>query len=40
MFPADMRAARADLGIETMPLPLRTLVQVLFVAACVVVAVA
>ncbi|MGW1740294.1 DoxX family protein [Nocardia sp. NPDC001965] len=40
MFPANVRAARADLGIKTMPLPLRTLVQVLFVAACVVVAVA
>lgn len=40
MFPANVRAARADLGIKTMPLPLRTLVQVLFAAACVVVAVA
>ncbi|GGK93253.1 DoxX family protein [Nocardia jinanensis] len=34
MFPANIRAARADLGIKTMPLPLRTLVQVFFVGAC------
>jgi len=34
MFPANVRAARADLGIKTMPLPLRTLVQVVFIAAC------
>lgn len=40
MFPANVRAARADLGITTMPLPLRTLVQALFIAACVVVAAA
>ncbi|MEU4341577.1 DoxX family protein [Nocardia sp. NPDC023852] len=37
MFPANVRAARADLGIKTMPLPLRTLVQVVFLAACAVV---
>ncbi|WP_406280995.1 DoxX family protein [Nocardia sp. NBC_00881] len=37
MFPANVRAARADLGIKTMPLPLRTLVQVLFLAALLVV---
>ncbi|MFG3614617.1 hypothetical protein [Nocardia sp. NPDC047654] len=37
LFPANVRAARADLGIKTMPLPLRGLVQVLFIAACVVV---
>ncbi|MBF6174842.1 DoxX family protein [Nocardia blacklockiae] len=35
MFPANVRAARADLGIKTMPLPLRTLVQVIFLGACV-----
>ncbi|WP_280259030.1 DoxX family protein [Nocardia abscessus] len=35
LFPANVRAARADLGIKTMPLPLRALVQVLFIAACV-----
>ncbi|MBB5911992.1 putative membrane protein [Nocardia transvalensis] len=38
MFPANVRAAHADLGIKTMPLPLRTLVQVVFLAACVVAA--
>ncbi|MBF6218470.1 hypothetical protein IU479_10165 [Nocardia abscessus] len=37
LFPANVRAVRADLGIKTMPLPLRALVQVLFIAACVVV---
>ncbi|MFR9751368.1 DoxX family protein [Nocardia sp. 004] len=37
MFPANIRAARADLGIKTMPLPLRALVQVVFIAACTVV---
>ncbi|WP_330229148.1 hypothetical protein OHA40_24065 [Nocardia sp. NBC_00508] len=37
LFPANVRAARADLGIKTMPLPLRTLVQVVFVGACVIV---
>ncbi|MFF0493405.1 DoxX family protein [Nocardia sp. NPDC004068] len=35
MFPANVRAARAGIGVKTMPLPARTLVQVLFVAACV-----
>lgn len=38
MFPANVRAARGDLGIKTMPLPLRTVVQVVFVAAAVVAA--
>ncbi|MGV9721369.1 DoxX family protein [Nocardia beijingensis] len=37
LFPANVRAARAELGIKTMPLPLRALVQVLFVTACVIV---
>ncbi|WP_280401403.1 DoxX family protein [Nocardia carnea] len=40
MFPANVRAARADLGIKTMPLSLRTVVQALFVGACVVVTLA
>lgn len=35
MFPANIRAARTDLGIKSMPLPLRTAVQVLFLGACV-----
>ncbi|WP_063065617.1 DoxX family protein [Nocardia violaceofusca] len=35
MFPANVRAARADLGIKTMPLPLRTAVQVVFIAAAI-----
>ncbi|MFJ1457433.1 DoxX family protein [Nocardia sp. N2S4-5] len=35
LFPANVRAAHADLGIKTMPLPLRTLVQAVFLAACV-----
>ncbi|MGV9679350.1 DoxX family protein [Nocardia sp. NPDC003482] len=35
MFPANVRAARAGIGVKTMPLPARTLVQVLFIAACV-----
>lgn len=35
MFPANVRAARADLGITTMPLPLRTAVQVVFIGAAV-----
>ncbi|MFD4431812.1 hypothetical protein [Nocardia sp. NPDC058497] len=34
MFPANIRAARADLGIKTMPLPARTVLQGLFLAAC------
>lgn len=33
LFPANIRAAKADLGIKTMPLPLRAVVQVVFVAA-------
>ncbi|MEV0245679.1 DoxX family protein [Nocardia sp. NPDC050712] len=33
MFPANIRAARADLGIKTMPLPVRTLVQGVFLGA-------
>lgn len=37
MFPANVRAARADLGIKTMPLPARTALQALFLAACAVV---
>ncbi|MFF0458376.1 DoxX family protein [Nocardia africana] len=35
MFPANVQAARADLGIKTMPLPLRTAVQVVFIGAAV-----
>ncbi|MGW5107399.1 DoxX family protein [Nocardia sp. NPDC004123] len=35
LFPANVRAARADLGIKSMPLPLRGLVQVVFIAALV-----
>ncbi|MFE3192671.1 DoxX family protein [Nocardia sp. NPDC059240] len=35
MFPANVRAAREGIGIKTMPLPLRSLLQVVFVAACV-----
>jgi uncharacterized membrane protein len=38
MFPANVRAARLDLGIKTMPLPARTAVQLLFVGACAVAA--
>lgn len=33
MFPANVRAARADLGVKTMPLPWRTAVQVVFIGA-------
>ncbi|WP_278263619.1 DoxX family protein [Nocardia sp. AG03] len=40
MFPANIRAARADLGITTMPLPARTALQVLFLTACAVVVLA
>ncbi|MGW5113108.1 hypothetical protein [Nocardia sp. NPDC004123] len=36
MFPANIRAARTGEGIHTMPLPVRTLVQVVFIGACVV----
>lgn len=35
LFPANIRAAREDVGVKSMPLPLRTAVQVLFVGACV-----
>lgn len=35
MFPANVRAARAGAGVKTMPLPLRGLVQVVFIGACV-----
>ncbi|MFE2995410.1 DoxX family protein [Nocardia sp. NPDC059246] len=35
LFPANVRAARADLGIKSMSLPLRGLVQVVFIAALV-----
>lgn len=35
MFPANVRAARADLGMKTMPLSWRTVVQVVFIAAAV-----
>ncbi|MFE3953820.1 hypothetical protein ACFXPS_06490 [Nocardia sp. NPDC059091] len=35
LFPANVRAARADLGIKSMPLPLRGLVQVVLIAALV-----
>lgn len=38
MFPANVHAARAENGIRTMPLPLRAVVQVVFIAGCVVVA--
>jgi uncharacterized membrane protein len=37
MFPANVRAARGGIGINTMPLPLRTVVQLIFVGACVLV---
>ncbi|MEC3952667.1 DoxX family protein [Nocardia sp. CDC153] len=35
LFPANVRAAQEGSGIQTMPLPARTLVQVVFIAACV-----
>lgn len=38
MFPANVRAARAHVGLKTVPLPARTALQVLFIAACVVAA--
>ncbi|MFJ9367129.1 DoxX family protein [Nocardia sp. NPDC101769] len=38
IFPANVRAARTGEGIQSMPLPLRTLVQVVFIGACVVAA--
>ncbi|MFI9509764.1 hypothetical protein [Nocardia sp. NPDC052566] len=34
MFPANVRAYRAGTGVKTMPLPLRTVVQLVFLAAC------
>lgn len=34
MFPANIRAAHADLGIKSMPLPARTALQALFLTAC------
>ncbi|MEV6321170.1 hypothetical protein AB0M45_08220 [Nocardia sp. NPDC051787] len=37
MFPANVRAIRADVGIKTMPLPLRTLMQAVLIGACVIV---
>ncbi|MEV6771177.1 hypothetical protein AB0N05_21415 [Nocardia sp. NPDC051030] len=37
MFPANVRAARDNIGIKTMPLPLRTVVQGIFLGACVIV---
>lgn len=40
MFPANVHAARAQTGIRTMPLPTRALVQVVFLAACAIVAIA
>ncbi|QIS05428.1 hypothetical protein F5X71_26720 [Nocardia brasiliensis] len=33
MFPANIRAAKAGNGIKTMPLPLRAVVQVIFIGA-------
>ncbi|MEV6138896.1 hypothetical protein AB0L63_23100 [Nocardia sp. NPDC051990] len=33
MLPANIRAARADIGIKTMPLPRRTVVQFIFLGA-------
>lgn len=35
MFPANVRAARQGIGIKTTPLPVRTVVQVVFIGACV-----
>lgn len=35
MFPANVRAARAGVGLKTVPLPARTALQVVFIAACV-----
>ncbi|WP_306363649.1 DoxX family protein [Nocardia sp. CC227C] len=34
MFPANIRAARNGGGVKTMPLPARTVVQGVFLAAC------
>jgi uncharacterized membrane protein len=38
MYPANVYAARAGAGIRTMPLPARTLVQAVFICACLFVA--
>jgi len=38
MFPANVHAARASTGVRTMPLPARSVLQVVFVAACLVAA--
>ncbi|QLY30505.1 DoxX family protein [Nocardia huaxiensis] len=35
MFPANVHAARSGQGIKTMPLPLRTVVQIVFIGTCV-----
>ncbi|MCM6776315.1 DoxX family protein [Nocardia sp. CDC159] len=35
MFPANVRAARAGIGVKTMPLSARTVVQTVFIGACV-----
>lgn len=40
MFPANVHAARASTGVRTMPLPARSALQVVFVAACLVAALA
>ncbi|MFI9011380.1 DoxX family protein [Actinosynnema sp. NPDC053489] len=37
MFPANVHAARAGTGVKTMPLPVRTLVQLVFLVAAAVV---
>ncbi|MEV0299436.1 hypothetical protein [Nocardia sp. NPDC050710] len=37
MFPANVRAARAGVGVKTMPLPLRAVVQLVFLGAAVLV---
>ncbi|MRH92687.1 hypothetical protein GFY24_35605 [Nocardia sp. SYP-A9097] len=39
MFPANVRAAKEHIGVQTMPLALRSVVQVVFLGACAVVAV-
>lgn len=39
MFPANVHAARTRTGIRTMPLPARAAVQLVFLAACMVVAI-
>lgn len=37
VFPANVRAARHGIGMTTVPLPVRALIQLVFLAACVVV---